>query len=136
MRLQSTLHIMDQERFQCGKCLKKYRGRADEKTILQKYRKNMGCFGNTRRDNYEFGGYIYRTCPGNVFHSDAVFIIELYREFQKGIMPYPGSLVEQPAKVMEAFSVIDGYNNRKIAEEQKKQKELQRRGRNRPGNRR
>jgi hypothetical protein len=127
---------MDNDRFQCSKCLKKYEGRADGKKLLRKYRKLQGCFGRTRRDGYRFDGYIYSTCPGNVFDYSSLFIIELYREYQKGIMPYPGALVEQPAKIMEAFQVIDGYNSLKLAEEQKKQKELQSRGRSRSHNRR
>lgn len=118
--LKTTLHVLDNKRFQCGVCLSQYEGRLDAEEMLSKRRKLEGCFGDTRPIEYKFDDIKYRTCPGNVFDTSSLFVVDLYRQFQKGILPYPGSLVDQPSKIMEAFNVIDAYNNKRMIEEQKK----------------
>lgn len=35
------------------------------------------------------------------------YVINLYTNYQKGILPYKGSLVEQPTKIIEIFQVLD-----------------------------
>lgn len=47
-------------------------------------------------------------------------LIRAYSLFQKGFLPFPGAVLEQPALVMDAFDVIDwaisrGNADRKIS---------------------
>ena len=125
------MYILDNKTYQCGECLKKYRERKDAEEMLKKYRTNMGCFTNDSPLKRVVNDIEYSTCPGNTFNFQVYYVIQLYRKYQDGILPYPGSLTEQPAKVMEAFSVIDDYNNTKLLNEKKK-KDLHR-GNHRPG---
>lgn len=37
-------------------------------------------------------------------------VIEAYRRFQDGVLPYTGGYFEQPAKIVEAFELISGLD--------------------------
>ena len=55
------------------------------------------------------------------------FVVNLYHIYEKtGSLPYPGSITEQPAKILELFSILDQLNlerrQREQAEQERKAK--------------
>lgn len=34
------------------------------------------------------------------------YVLALHEQFEKGVMPYPGSLSDQPAKIIEIFNLL------------------------------
>lgn len=38
------------------------------------------------------------------------FYYNLFSQYEKGILPYPGSLVDQPNKIIEVFGVLQSLN--------------------------
>lgn len=53
--------------------------------------------------------------------------IDLYYNYQRGVMPYDGSLMDQPSKVIEVFNIIDGLIKAKeTALAEKRQAEYER----------
>lgn len=55
------------------------------------------------------------------------YYISLYHPWsENGVLPYPGSTSEQPAKIMEVFSILDKL---KYEHEKAQQKELERKQR-------
>lgn len=48
----------------------------------------------------------FRRCIGAYFSMEAMQWVKLHAQFEKGILPYPGSLMDQPAKAIEAFNLI------------------------------
>jgi hypothetical protein len=51
----------------------------------------------------------------------------MYKSFEKGLMPFPGSLSEQPAKLIELFQVFENFINEKKRDAEKKAKQKARR---------
>ncbi|NOS67246.1 MAG: hypothetical protein HOO67_02680 [Candidatus Peribacteraceae bacterium] len=119
-------------KYNCHDCLKQYGKRKDAETMLQKTRESKACFDFAAEFIHNIDGQIYfKKCIGNYFNGVWVRFVEMERQYEKGVLPYPGSLSEQPAKILEIFRIIAAYRQEQIAEEQKKAriKEREARGR-------
>jgi len=59
------------------------------------------------------------------------FYYNLFSQYEKGVLPYPGSLTDQPNKIIEVFNVFQSlnleYEKRNRAEQEKKMKSKSRR---------
>ncbi len=113
---------MDNREYQCTFCLKKYRGREDYEKITQANRTRKGCFGIIPNTLHKFEDLEYSTCVGNFVSESALFWVEAEARYNQGVMPYPGSLVEQPAKVLDIFSCIAAHKQDKLEKQQQAQK--------------
>jgi len=111
VKLMATYAAQHNPRYDCHKCL--------EKTPSKTIRKSWGCFGGKGVVKI-LGDYQLTSCPGNFYDETAVFMIELYHLFERGHLPFPGSLTEQPAQIIEAFGVIQGLDNKRQELEQKR----------------
>jgi hypothetical protein len=121
IRLKSTLEAMDNRKFICGECKDSYKGRSDQARITQKMRESKGCFGVLQRDMHHIDKEIlFSTCIGNYFDFSMTYFFELFNHYEKGVMPFPGTVMEQPNKIIEIFRVIQSYKNAKIEREHKK----------------
>lgn len=77
---------------------------------------------------YDDNGRLFfrETCPRKEITPESTFLLQLHqqsRNFQ--CLPFPGSLTEQPARVWDAFAIIDRrmeFWQRKEAAKQKKSK--------------
>ena len=58
---------------------------------------------------HRFDGMAFSTCPGNFFSLAALHFVELYSRFKDGVLPYGGTLTEQPSKLIEIFRTIEGH---------------------------
>lgn len=97
--------------------------RADAKERNLKRRRIKGCFEPLERGGQKvLDLYQYRLCPGNFYDQSAIFLIRLYQQFEKGVLPFAGSLADQPNKVMEAFRLIEMYKSDKLEKDIQKQK--------------
>lgn len=65
-----------------------------------------------RRENI-----LFRKCPGNFYTLALPHLLTLYRQYESGVLPYPGSLMEQPNKILEVFDVIEHHKRAKMEEE-------------------
>lgn len=95
----------------CFACVNKY---------SEVQRRTKGCFGIERP--YIIEDIHYSSCVGNYSRDsfrDIVRLFDTYKE--KGILPYPGSALEQPAKMMEIFSIIDSICQEKTKQQEKPQ---------------
>lgn len=122
MELKSALYAIDNPEFQCSWCLKKYRGRPDEADILKANRTRKGCFDVYPNALHKFEDLEYSTCVGNFVKETALFWIEAEARYNQGVLPYPGSLSEQPAKVLDIFGCIAAHKQDKLEKQQKAQK--------------
>lgn len=53
----------------------------------------------------------YNTCPSNFVDGGTVSLINLIYQYEKGIMPYTGGLLEQPAKLVETMDLVHNLMN-------------------------
>ena len=115
LELIATLRVAERPAWQCDKCLKTHEKYPERRNAL-------GCHGGTSPVAQLKEYRLYR-CPGNFTHPTAAWVWELYNHFEKGILPFPGSLMEQPAQLIEAFGVIE---NLKIERQKQEAKNVKR----------
>ena len=121
------MHAAHNEEFQCHKCVSKYKGHPSAELMSKRYREQKGCFGVgdriTQRMAEKDWNMEYRTCIGNVYAPVAMTYYEMHTQYEKGNLPFPGSLGDQPAKIMDIFRVINHYKADKMEKELKKQRQ-------------
>ncbi len=107
-----TTHIIiNEEVFQCEKCL----AQKTSPQALQVIREKKGCFGNSA-GGYKLENFRFKSCIGN-FYSPAVFYwYRNFKNFQKGILPFSGSLFDQPGKAIEIFQVFESLDSKHAQE--------------------
>lgn len=73
-------------------------------------RELMGCDKPVEPGNeWEFMGYKFDRCPAFYF-DDPLFVadaMQIYNWREKGVLPYPGALVDQPAIILEVCDLMD-----------------------------
>jgi hypothetical protein len=86
-------------------------------------RKEKGCFEISEDSVIEFDGVTLHSClcHDNFQHPYYSLYFDLYRNFKNGILPFSGSYMEQPAKVIDAIQYLDYLQSVREAEEAEKQ---------------
>lgn len=105
--------ILFEREFQCEICL----GRRTTPEGLEASRINKGCYGQNRV-LYNIGRVDLKSCIGNYYKPWAMTWFKLYRAFKNGIMPFPGSLTEQPARALEIFDAFEHFEHERLEAEQ------------------
>jgi hypothetical protein len=126
--IRATLHAIDNREFYCHSCLNKYANRPDAESMTQRMRELKGCFSIKEKPIATVDELKFYKCVGNFFRGEVLTLLEMQGRYERGILPYPGSLSEQPNKLIECFSAIDNYKQEKLAQERKRI-EMQERGR-------
>lgn len=113
---------MFEDNFNCSKCLSQYKARPDREKHLDLLKRRKGCQspGSVKPivENIKFN-----ICIGNFYSQVAAQYIDLYYNYQRGVMPYDGTLMDQPSKVIDVFNIIDALIKAKQIEFQKKQQQ-------------
>lgn len=124
VQVKATLHALADKRFSCESCLTQYQNRADFESMTQKLRDSKGCATLLPQPAHQIENSIkFSSCIGNFVMPGIYPWLEAHAYFERGILPFPGSLMDQPAKVIQLFNVIDGYKN---AQATKQAEELRR----------
>lgn len=113
------MRSLDDQEYNCHWCLKKYQGRADKEEITYKNRERKGCFSISQYALHNIDNLRYHTCIGNFASESALSFIEAEARYNQGILPFAGSLFEQPAKVIEIFSCIAAWKQDKLEKQRK-----------------
>jgi len=115
----TTYEIINQDNqpFNCFNCLAKAKNPA-------KIQLSRSCqdikdkhVNFTQTKNYRIE---YFTCIGNFYSKAAENLVGLYEDYKKGILPNTGGLYDQPAKLVDAFSLMYSMECR-IREEKQRQ---------------
>ena len=135
IELRSTLHAISNQDFICSNCLSKYKNRQDAVVMTEKHTKAKGCKEIRKESIFKIRQermvLNYKTCPGNFFSYSAMSWVNMFNHFEKGVMGFPGSYVEQPNKFIDAMSVIQSHKNEQIEIETERQKARNRSSRGR-----
>lgn len=111
LELKTTLDVIDNKKFQCELCLSR------KSELVAKTRTLYGCERVTAHRVFKNNDFIYTKCPGNFYSYRAAHFLEVFVHFDKGVLPYPGGLMDQPAKIMDIFSVISAHRQDKLEAE-------------------
>lgn len=87
-----------------------------EKTVKGEH----GCDIMSPDPIYQIDNIQFHTCPCNYRHPQMDFIMQATDAYDKGILPFEGSLIDQPSYIIEAINVIQSLKAQHQAEESKK----------------
>ena len=73
--------------------------------MLHKKQLGRGCFDTTTQ-KYKILNLEFKTCPGNYSNNYIYYLWQLFTHYENNLLPYKGSLGEQPAKIIEIFDII------------------------------
>jgi len=89
--------------------------------MLEKERRLKGCETILDAAVHRIGKDLsFRTCIGNFVDKSVYSYLDAHRKYEAGILPYPGALMDQPAKILEVFQVIDAHKQDKMRAEAEK----------------
>lgn len=113
--LLSTYWYRADQNFNCLNCKKIY------SESVRDTRK--ACFTKRPREFVDYNGKVkYFVCPSNFFNPAYSQIIDMFRHFQRGVLPFNGGLLDQPAKIIEIFNLIENLDSERIKDLERKQK--------------
>lgn len=104
-------------------CLNKHKGRSDYKEFTEKSRKLKGCYGEVSHIVSKDEDIEFKTCPGNFTNSSVYYYYELFQYYQKGIMPFSGTITEQPYKLSEIFGILQKFDLDRLEKQAKRAKD-------------
>lgn len=126
----ATLEGAYDENFNCFHCLTQYsRGKRDyeqhKETYdghLKKAREQKGCFESSEKARYISDNIHWFKCIGNFRSDDSLDLVTAYENYKRGVLPYPGSFMDQPAKVIDCFEMIGQIVQDKVKEREERDK--------------
>lgn len=116
----ATFQVLYDSSYQCTQCLKRVSAPAREK---------KGCETATTEPFAEWRKLIkFKRCPANYYSQYWASVIDIFRQYEKGILPFSGGLLDQPSKMIEALNLVETlkieWDNERITKEQKAQKRI------------
>jgi hypothetical protein len=98
--------------------------------MLEKSRISKGCYSTTTNFIHNIDDEIFFSkCIGNYYSAVIAGLIGANEHFQRGVMPFDGPLFDQPAKIIEAFAVIESIKRDTQLKAQEAERAKQKRGR-------
>jgi len=120
--LKGTLKVIEEKEFQCRLCLSKYKHYKNHDEMNEGLKKTKGCEKELPKPIFRIGEELtFTRCVGNFYSESAYNWLDLFVQYEKGVMPFPGAMVDQPNKVIEIFKVIESYKQAKLKQEHDKQ---------------
>ena len=119
-----TLEGIYDKNFNCYWCVNQYKQKKDYKKYWAEYDKSLvrtKDIKHCEKDSGDRAAFLsenvewYR-CPGNYRSESVKDLVDAYELFKKGIMPYSGSYMEQPSKIIDVFHIIEEIIREKMAE--------------------
>lgn len=121
----STFITMTQPKYRCSDCKLKYKAK------FKQQQEFMACnyVAKTPRHGYtpEFHNksnpkIIYNKCIGNYYNGFWSSIINSSKQYDNGIMPFSGGIMDQPAKFVEVMNLVHNLISENELENQRKEK--------------
>lgn len=97
--IKSAIEIIYTPKFQCSLCIKK--------TAPAFREKNMNCTGKNKTVVRELDEIKFSRCPGNFYNPGYAHLLDVHRNFRKGVLGFPGGLMDQPAKYIDSMNLIE-----------------------------
>jgi len=104
LQLLANFEILSEKKWNCEACI-----RTTDSATRNAVK---GCNGG-KTFGLATGGRVVFTvtrCIGNYYNSSVFEFYRAFRLYQKGVMPFEGALMDQPAKVLDVFSVLEALD--------------------------
>lgn len=114
----STFFSLVDPQFNCAACLKKHK---------ENYRnERKGCNYPASQPVAKYHDiYTFYKCPGAIKSEWAYRIIEMHRQYELGVLPFEGGLLQQPAKLIDAMRMVEALKLEHQKDVQEKAKKWQ-----------
>lgn len=102
----AAIEIVYNRSYQCGFCVSK---------IGEKVRENTkNCTGKAARPKVrELEIFSFTLCPGNFYSSSYGSLVDIHRQFRKGVLVNEGGLLDQPSKYIDLMNLIENLISQK-----------------------
>lgn len=109
VKIYASIEAYFEDGFNCHKCTAVKRRHADK---LFNKQKSKGCFDfNTTSfligDPNKELTVKFKGCVGNYTSISVNYFFDLFLNYEKNVLPFKGTLGEQPAKIIEVFQLIE-----------------------------
>lgn len=119
----STVKAFYDKQYNCYFCKKQ----PGHPATIRGLREIKGCFDIFDKPG-KFDKVAYYTCIGNFYSPQVAQLWELFKNYEKGMMPFPGSYMDQPAKIIDIFQLMDSIRTQEIERKKKEEDEERRSG--------
>lgn len=89
--------------------------------MLEKERQAKACKEVRPSPFLKVGKISYSTCIGNFYNASVIHLLTAFAAYENGVMPYSGSLMDQPNKVIEVFEMIANIKQDKLKQREQAQ---------------
>lgn len=112
--LVSTFWAINDKEYNCSFCKKKFsQSVRDTRKACSVIRdKPVLSYGEM---SYEIK---YYKCPTNFYNPALAMLIDNFRHFRNGVLPYQGGLMDQPCKIVDIYNLVESLTN-ELANDQK-----------------
>lgn len=117
----ATFQVLHDSTYQCNQCTKRV---PSQKTRDEK----KGCSKELDKPFASWRDLIkFKKCPATFYSGYWASVIDNFRQYDKGVLPYQGSLLDQPNKIIEAYNLIESLKIEYESELMEKQAKAQKR---------
>ena len=102
--LPSIEAVLEPSKFHCATCIMQYGGTKRTMAKAETKRRSKGCYDYGIMD-YRLENIKYDRCVGN-YVKNIEYFTDAFSLYEKGILPFEGTLGDQPNKIMEIFELI------------------------------
>ena len=120
--LNATWLSLTSEDFQCKKIESLYEQRSDAEIVIKMRRIQQGCGVMSDSPKVEIGRIAYHSCLCHEAfqHPLMGYLISLQQNYEKGLLPFSGGVMDQPAQIMEIINLLSSLRAEHEAEAQAK----------------
>lgn len=102
---------------ECSRCYQEY---ANREKLHERIKLGQGCEKPSPKmvANIEYGSLkiVFKRCVGNFYWKPLEDYLRVYELYNAGVIPYPGSLMDQPAKFVELMDLLHNLTQRRERE--------------------
>lgn len=125
--ISATFIYMTEDKFRCESKLKKLAKREGFENAKKRMQKDNGCGVYRQGYRYDIDGIRYHECLcGFRSHSMGMYL-DLEDQFSRGILPFEGSYMDQPAKIIEIMARVTSLKLDKKERDYKEQEKQSKR---------
>jgi len=109
--ISANFYSIASNKFQCSSQVSKLAERIGYDKAKERISITNGCGNLAEKHRYEIDGIRYHKCLCDYLNPYMGFLLEIHNQYDKGVMPFPGSLSEQPAKIIEILNRISAIKS-------------------------
>lgn len=124
-----------EDNFRCAEKIGEIEKNRESEIRVKEFMTQQGCNSNSVLSGcvekpsstvrYRFDNLCFYNCFCNYIDHSTNYLLDLFLHFEKNLLPFPGTITEQPAKILEVFNIFSYLKSEKMKEEQKKAKKAQ-----------